>query len=260
MTVPGIALPGVGGGGGGGGTTDHDLLTNRDLADQHPRGAIESGWLAVNTTYDLLLTDTTIQKQAKIDAVPRSGFPGVIAIFQFEDGTHAETASLDFRGFAYKTYVQGNDSEDEFVNHTNQAAVLSFAAGGILIDSYNTVVRNLKIVFDSASGENGIEQASGSGYMAVNGCFTLGNSTADGSGIKYAGVGGSSYALEVSNSLNGQLAQETMVLSRNCDDTDTPPVYGLTANQGSKISKMGPQATGSTSNDNEGTTQGARII
>jgi hypothetical protein len=59
------------GGGGGGGTTDHSLLTNRGLPDQHPQSAVTNLTTDLGTlTTGLATANTQIALKANLNQVP----------------------------------------------------------------------------------------------------------------------------------------------------------------------------------------------
>ena len=204
--------------------------------------------LTESTTINLLLADSTAEKQAKIDAVPRSALPGVTVTFQFEDGTHTETATLTFEGFAYPIEILGNAS-DTGLSTSKSVDIVFGNSYGFTIDNCasfrvkwldiqcTTTTDNILIYCRESNGE-------------LDACYIHGTGT--GGGIAVDSVRGplSVSNCYISNIKHGIYAYASRIYSNNNDDTGTPPLYGLTSTAASTIGKNGTQPAGSTANEN----------
>jgi hypothetical protein len=212
------------------------------------------------TTINLDDTMSATEIQNEIDGATRFIPAGHNLVFQFADGSYSLSDTLTFDGFCGggQLFIQGNDSESGL--HTNQAVDLDFSASnvdGIVVQNSkcgDVQVKNIKIQFDSANGNDGIRLSTST--FEVFGCYLLGNSDADGNGIIVYRALCRINNTYVSNMNNGIIARYTQITSDNNDDTGTLPTYGLFA-IAATIKKAGTQPSGSTAN--EGTQDGGVI-
>ena len=221
---------------------------------------------AVDQTINLLDSDSSAEKQAKIDAVPRYIPYGISVTFQFEvSNTHVETASLSWIGFygGGDIFIYGNTAEGTALYSTQNTIIdSSGVAGSALVFSTNSVsiwLQNLKVIVSSSAGRNCITAANCFGLFRViynwfieDGSNTLGNGVSMNTciamnatrnyftGFKYGTL--TSYG-------NGFL--------RDCEYLTTKPIYGTFSTQGANVGIRGNEVLGTTSDRHE--TFGGRI-
>ncbi len=216
---------------------------------------------AITQTVNLLQSDNTAAKQAKIDAVPKYIPSGVTLTFQFETGgTHTETAALDFVGFwgGGTLNVNGNTSETAGLYNT-QDTILDFttnAVDGITVNNCTVgsmQIRNLKVMIKDSANVQGILVYQCQNNMFISFNYVLGAGiTTIVYGIRaFSNPGMISVRKNyVSNMRYGVIASRTPLLySDGNDDTGTQPQYGLYSNTGATIRKNGTQPAGSTANE-----------
>ncbi len=212
-------------------------------------------------TINLLDSDSSAQKQAKIDAIPKYIPAGVSITFQFEiNNTHVETVSLSFSGFygGGIVWILGDNGEaGANTLHTTQNTIIDFATNsvnGITITGCRLafiIIQNLKVIVPDVQGFSGIH---------FNGCFgaQLARSNyIQGSGITTLNWGvGSANSLAsycettyVSNVNYGIWCSGGNMTCTNNDDTGTQPKYGLSATYLGTIGKFGTVPAGSTANE-----------
>jgi len=211
-------------------------------------------------TINLLQSDNTAAKQAKIDAVGKYIPWDVVITFQFEVGkTHTETDSLLFAGFFGGGYVkiQGNTAEENATElHTTQDTVIDVTAQSNIIainpahSNVRFIVQNLKILIPDSTTSQGIE-IDGNSFLAqvsYNYVYAAGTTNVT-YGIHFrdspSGLAIKNY---VSTLKYGIVSNRSMVQSSNNDETGTDPLYGLYALAGI-IHKAGTQPAGSTANE-----------
>ena len=215
---------------------------------------------AITQTINLLQSDSSAEKQAKIDAVPRFLPPDAVVTFQFETGlTHTETTQLAFIGFygGGVFLVQGNTAEaDATILHTTQDTELDFTTNGVNGLLFNNCsvgisVKNLKITIQDSSARTAVFfiQCYGANFVLYNYLLAEGNITAN-----YAVYNSSTFNTTVQlNYLSGMnqalVSDQSFMYSRDNDDTGTRPKYGLFARNGGVIGKRGTQPTGSTADE-----------
>lgn len=230
MTIPGIALPGISGGG-------SPLQT-------------ESRVVA------FLTSETILQKQSKIDAVPRHAIQGISTTFQFQDGTHIFDAPLAFDGFTYPIIVQGNPGESGA--HTNQAVVISSSNSDndlLFTNCKKITVKNLKHSNSNVTKKDYIK------FTDCEKCYADGNYYS-GASILNAGVAVGYWASlgTISNNYFNNVAyciygtKATRIESDNNITTGASPLWGLVTTRSATIGKVGTQPT--SVNGDSGTTGG----
>jgi len=206
----------------------------------------------VSETVNLFVSDSTADKQAKIDAVPRTGLPGVAVTFQFEDGTHNETGQLLFTGFTYRTNIQGNPADPSGLN-ASQSVTINSASGDAIVISENpgtVYVDKLKIGVITSAGNNKPINGLNSGAIYARYNFVFGDFAADGSGMLFDLCGSVRAISNYGSNIRRMIRVNTgFVHSNNNDDTGTPPSYGLNSTNGAVISKQGTQPAGSIGNE-----------
>ncbi len=215
---------------------------------------------AISQTVTLLAADSTAQKQAKIDAVPRYIPFGITVVFQFETGnTHTETTILSWIGFygGGIIYIQGNTGEaNATALHTTQDTIIDFTTNAvngidITICRVNVFVINLKIIIQDVVGLIALASQScfGRTFFAYN--YILGET---GSNKTFGVLGNNSFGFIVKETYFSTLrygitSNQSMGLSYENDDTGTQPVNGLYAYNSGVIGKRSTQPTGSTANE-----------
>lgn len=212
-------------------------------------------------TINLLQSDNTAAKQAKIDAVGKYIPCDVDMIFQFETGgTHTETANLEFLGFfgGGRVYIQGNTAEaDATALHTTQDTIIDVTAQTNIAALYisccacRIFVQNFKIMLPDSDFSEGVQVNNIACIPRVSYNYVY----AAGVVNHTRGIGfhecGSGNAREnyVSSLKYGIYCKNSRIFSQENDDTGTQPLYGLYALYASVIGKTGTQPDGSTANE-----------
>ena len=211
------------------------------------------GGLTSNTTVNLLTTDSTAEKQAKIDAVPTSAAAGVVTTFQFADGTHTETDTLNFDGFTYPIVIQGNDSDSAALSTAQSVHVdgSGHAEDVISVNGSNYVtVSKLKVTVSDTAQKNALYLRCN--YAIAQYCYLLGSAkTTANYSVQFDGALGYAIATYVSNTDKAIRAVRSFIQSVGNDDTATAPNYGLSS-VSSTVHKSGTQPSGTTANENTG--------
>ena len=195
-------------------------------------------------TVNLLTTDSTAQIQAKIDAVGKYLHNGVYITFQFADGTHTLTSTINFKGFygGGRILIYGNTSDTGLsITKSVHLDASSYSSHALFLQ-HNAVsvdVNYLKISINStAYNISGVKAEYSAKRVVVSQCYILGNGTTN-------GMGTSAYSNSAfmfidrcyfSNMNIGALFQYTASgYIVNCDDTGTLPLYGVRAYYGAHV-------------------------
>jgi hypothetical protein len=217
-------------------------------------------FVQTNTTVNLLTADTTAEKQAKIDAVPKNASGVYTTTFQFEDGTHTETDTLLFQGFTYKIEIFGNAS-DASASTTKSVDIVGSANGEVIkvVDCKFADINYLDIqCTDDATScclcvinttfSARYNSLHGAAKTTSNECIQIDTSQ---------GIARDNY---VANTNYGvySIGNSNITSRDNVQDT-TPPNYGLGVTTGGIIAKVATQPTGSTSNELGSGSNGAVI-
>lgn len=208
--------------------------------------------LSATRTVNLLTTDTTAEKQAKIDEVPRqASVGGAQVIFQFEDGTHTETATLTFQGFTYSIVIRGNTSDPTGLSTSKSVTIdgSSLAANVLTIrDCFRVTVDRLKILPQTSSWQSGV-YSTNCNRLEVRRCYIQGNGSTTGIGCYYIGSNGKVSDTYFNTMDTAMFIDNCHISSQNNDDTGTSPEYGLYATDAGIIGKNGTQPSGSISSE-----------
>lgn len=212
-------------------------------------------------TINLLQSDNTAAKQAKIDAVGKYIPYDVDIMFQFEiGGTHTEIAQLDFLGFfgGGRLYIQGNTGEANATDlHTTQDTIIDITAQTGIRAFYisccaiRLFVQNFKIMLSDTTGSRGIHVNNNTylPYVRYNYIYAAGVVN-DTRGIEFHECGsGRARENYVSTLKYGIQCRNSRILSQINDDTGIQPLYGLYAEHASIIGKQSTQPSGSTANE-----------
>lgn len=212
-------------------------------------------------TINLLQSDNTAAKQAKIDAVGKYIPSGITITFQFEiGGTHTETDTLNFKGFfgGGLIFIQGNTAEaDATILHTTQDTIIDVTAQTTIkaiwvqLNFVQIYIRNLRIDIPDSAGSWGMFVQGNAAYTQVRYSYILGAGTTNATrGIEFEYDGGGLISKNyVSNMQYGIVSTMSQIVSSGNDETGTDPLYGLWAKAGGIICKSGTQPTGSTADE-----------
>ncbi len=235
-------------------TPNQPYFTDDSGVDHQLRVAATSG------TITLLQADSSAQKQAKIDAVPRYIPDGITVTFQFETGgTHTETATLFWTGFygGGVINIQGNTGEANATDlHTTQDTILDFttnAVDGLFCQTCRLEINitNLKIVIQDSGATSAVAYASCFGIVRSLYNYLLGEGAVT---TNYGILNNGSSTVNCtktyfSNTKYGFATALGMSFSKGNDETGTDPTYGLYAYNAGIIGKRGTQPDGSTANE-----------
>jgi len=205
-------------------------------------------------TVNLLQSDNSAAKQAKIDAVDRYIPEDATITFQFETGvTHTETTRLTWKGFygGGQINIYGNTAEAGAATlHTNQDTILDFTTNSVwgLFINNNAVrflIRNFMILIKDDAGSVGVYTLDNNLGIYVSYSYILGENAAAGYGILFeSGVFHQTNRNYYSEMLYANAISKSRALCVTCDDTGVQPGYGLYAYQASTVGKTGTQVTG----------------
>ena len=106
--------------------------------------------LTANTTVNLLTTDTTAAKQAKIDAVPKN-LNGYTLTIQSADGVHTPGAVIDITGFYNGTINYYGNATDASLALTKS---VSYAPSGDFATRFTGCICKLNIYYIRWRGDN----------------------------------------------------------------------------------------------------------
>lgn len=128
-TVNGTALLGSGNiviAGGGGGTDDHSVLTNRDIADQHPIASITGLTSALsgkaNTTHTHSTSDVTGLDSALAGKAPVSHVHDIAGVTGLQAALDSKAALAHSHGISDTTGLQAALDSKAAVSHTHTIA------------------------------------------------------------------------------------------------------------------------------------------
>lgn len=250
--------------------TDADYVMTYDAsASTHKKILVEAtgpfGGPETTRTINLLQSDNTAAKQAKIDAVGKYVPPDVTVTFQFETGkTHTETDELVWAGFfgGGVIHILGNTGEaNASTLHTTQDTIIDVSGQGVHrairleSSSVNWQVKNLKLITPDVAGYNTagiwVKKCLYQVYIAYN-YIVCDGKTRDTSGVRFFGcpMGRVNYTY-VDNVKYGIMCEFSRVESRDNDDTGTQPDYGLYCTQTGTIGKWSTQPAGAIANELE---------
>lgn len=203
--------------------------------------------LGVNTTINLNSTMSADIIQAKIDRIAKK-LNGNRLTFQFADGTYTLNHLLDFSGFTGgELFVQGNQTENKFSGHTNQAVILNFSAGRLEFQGVTQCeINNIRVIAPDVDFT--ILHFNGVTGFAVYGCYLECAGITTTAGIRANQSVGEIAAVRITKTLNGIIAQSSIILSEGNAGVTTNPVNGLVSNSGF-ICKNGAQPAGTTTNE-----------
>lgn len=229
---------------------------NMTFSEQAENGFV----LTASETVNLLTSDSTAEKQAKIDALPKVASANVTVTFQFEDGTHNETGRLLFQGFTYPIDIFGNPSDNSL--STSKSVDLKTTDNNTNIRIAYCVfanVRYLDIEVRNTSAEEAIEVSNSSGDILY--CYIHGVAkTNTNFGVFYENSKGYVNACYISNVARGIYAsRNSQIMSHGNDDTGTAPSYGLYVYSGAIIGKIGTQPAGSIASESGNGSNGCVI-
>jgi hypothetical protein len=212
-------------------------------------------------TINLLASDNTAAKQAKIDATGKYIPYGVSIIFQFETGeTHTETDQLLFSGFfgGGSISIQGNIAEANATDlHTTQDTIIDVTAQTniyclyLLNNSLRLTVKNLKIMLPDSTLSVGVYFRGGSHYAGAlyNYIYAAGIIN-DTRGVEFRNCSLGFLTKNYFSSLKyGMISIHTNVFAVNNDDTGIAPLYGYWSDDSSSIGISGTKPNGSTADE-----------
>lgn len=242
-------------------TADY-VATYDNSASTHKKVLVEDlgpfGSVTRSQTINLLQADSAAQMQTKIDALGKYIPADQTIVFQFETGgTHTLDTEITFSGFFGEgvVVIQGNTGEaGAETKHTTQDTILNFNNDTNGLDILSTEVymhvRNLKIIVESDVVDTKCVNADIGNRVEVSWNYFVGNATGKGRGFsarycRYA----RSYQCLIDNLKYGLTSSGSRLHAWDNDDTGTPPLYGLWANQISYIGKQSTQISGSTADE-----------
>jgi len=247
---------------------DNDTLE----IDLHSFGTLSGTWkvrvggnIAGETSRTINIDNsmTASDIQNLIDSVGRYIPPDVTITFQFADGTYSLDNRLLFNGFygGGTIILAGNTSESNATDlHTTQSVHLDFSSAnsyGIHCRYTQVLIRltNLKITANTSGGYYAVQADNSTVLVEVLYSYLLGNS--DSSGGCFRAFYCPSVRLVKTYLSNASIGIDSdwnsHIVSRNNDDTGTPPKYALRAYNGAVIAKSGAtQPSGSVTNENSG--------
>lgn len=208
-------------------------------------------------TLNFSATESAATINARINALPRtveasSSATGLLYL-DFADGEYTIDQGIYIAGFNGRAlYVRGNTSENSNVLHTNQAVLLNGSASEVNVLTVlgctlaQILVTNLAVaVKTDVATRIGISM-SYNAQVDVRGCYVYGNSDAYGYGMSQSktpqGLWRSNY---VSNVKYGMFIQDAECSLITCDDTGTPPKYGIAAYNAAVIGPSSAMPSGS---------------
>lgn len=242
-------------------TADY-VATYDNTASTHKKVLVEDlgpfGNVTRTQTVNLLQSESAAEIQAKIDALGKYIPTGQTVTFQFETGgTHTLDAYIEFAGFfgGGEIAIQGNIAEaGAQTKHTTQDTILNFNddTDGLRITNTEVwvLVKNLKIIVECDVADTKCIFADIGNRVEAWWCYFVGNATGNGRGLtarycRYA----RSYQCLVDNLKYGLTSSASRLHAWDNDDTGTPPLYGLWANQIAYIGKQSTQISGSTADE-----------
>jgi len=215
---------------------------------------ITTGFQSANETVDLLTSDSTADKQSKIDAVPKvcanGSWPTVT--FRFADGTHTETDTLYFNGFQYPVIVEGNAGDAQALS-TAQSVFIDISAQAVsaisITGCVSIQVNKIKTLISDTASIYAIYAIACAQFSASYNYWLGAGKTNSNAGLRVDECSGWASANYGSNTKYVLQAFRCLYMSIGNDDTGTLPDYGLSAAFASAIGKSGTQPTGSVSNE-----------
>ena len=211
---------------------------------------------AITQTINLLDSDNSAAKQAKIDAVPRYIPFGISVTFQFETSNiHVETASLSWIGFygGGNIFIYGDITQGTALHSTQNTVIRSIdVAGSALVFFTNSVsiqVRNLKVIVNSSAGYSGIAATNCFGLFQVfYNWFIETGSTNLSNGISF------STCIAMNATRNyftgfkyGSSTSYGNGFLRDCEFLTTRPTRGTYSTNGANVGIRGNEVLGTTS-------------